>query len=117
MTLLSGFPFVAGLSEVQAIDPNTGLNVTLITGLSSAIDIIPLVHEGATVGYLTLEYSLAHLAGGPGRLQVFNAAGASIAVLANNLITPSSMAVDWRSGTVIVAEISLGGLELIRLPE
>ena len=42
MTLLSGFPFIAGLSQVRAIDPDTGDNVALITGLASAIDVIPL---------------------------------------------------------------------------
>lgn len=116
VTLLSGFPFIAGLSQVREIDPDTGDNVARITGLSSAIDVIPLTVDGETVGYLTLEYSQAFLAGGPGRLQIFDASGTSIAVLAANLITPSSMAYDRRTGTIIVAEINPGVLVTIPLP-
>jgi hypothetical protein len=116
VTLLSGFPFIAGLSEVRTLDPDTGDNFALITGLGSAIDVIPLTEDGETVGYLTLEYSLAHLAGGPGRLMVFDAWGDPIAILNDELITPSSMVYDPRSGTVIVAEINPGGLVLIPLP-
>src|SRR5207244_4214419 len=116
VTLMSGFPFIAGLSEVRAIDPDTGDNFALITGLASAIDVIPLIEDGETVGFLTLEYSLAHLAGGPGRLQVFDVDGNSIAVLDDALVTPSSMAYDPRSDRVIVAEINPGDLVLIPLP-
>jgi hypothetical protein len=116
VTLLSGFPFIAGLSEVRAIDPDTGDNFALITGLASAIDVIPLYADGETVGYLALEYSLAHLAGGPGRLRVFDATGTPMAVLADDLITPSSMAYDPRTGSVIVAEINPGSVVVIPLP-
>jgi hypothetical protein len=116
VTLMSGFPFIAGLSEVRTVDPDTGETAALITGLASAIDVIPLTEDGETVGYLTLEYSLAHLAGGPGRLQVCNASGAPVAVLADDLVTPSSMAYDPRTGSVIVAEINPGRLTVIPLP-
>ena len=116
VTLLSGFPFIAGFSEVRAINPDTGDNFALITGLSSAIDVIPLYADGETVGYLTLEYSLALRAGGPGRLQLFDARGTPVAVLADTLVTPSSMVYDRKSGTVIVAESNPGGLVLIPLP-
>jgi hypothetical protein len=116
VTLLSGFPFIAGLSEVRAIDPDTGANVALITGLASAIDVLPLTTDGETVGYLVLEYSLAHLAGGPGRLQVCNASGTPVAVLADDLITPSSLAYDPKTGLVVVAELNPGDLIVIPLP-
>lgn len=75
VTVLSGFPFVPGLSEVRAVDPATGATSVVVAGLSSAIDVIPLTVDGDTVGYLTLEYSLAHLVGGPGRLMLVTAAG------------------------------------------
>jgi hypothetical protein len=54
------------LSEVRVIDPQTGANVALIQGLASAIDVVPLTLDGKAAGFLTLEYSLAHLAVGPG---------------------------------------------------
>ena len=116
VTLLSGFPFIAGLSQVREIDPDTGENAALITGLSSAIDVIPLTKDGETVGYLTLEYSLALLAGRPGRLQLFDASGTPVAVLANDLITPSSMVYDRKTGSIVVAEINPGVLVVIPLP-
>jgi hypothetical protein len=116
VTLLSGFPFIAGLSEVRAIDPDTGASAALITGLASAIDVIPLVEDDETVGYLVLEYSLAHRAGGPGRLQVCNALGTPVAVLADDLVTPSSLAYDRETGLVVVAELDSGRLVVIPLP-
>jgi hypothetical protein len=115
VTVFSGFPFVAGLSEVRAIDPESGDNFALITGLTGAIDVIPLHDHCRMAGYLTLEYSLAQLAGGPGRLQVFDALGTSSEVLSDELLTPSSMVYDRRSRTVTVAEINSGDLVLIPL--
>jgi len=116
VTLLSGFPFIAGLSEVWSIDPISGGNFALIKGLASVIDVIPLTKDGETVGYLTLEYSLAHLAGGPGRLMVVNTSGSLVAILDDDLITPSCMVFDSKSRTVIVAEINPGELVSISLP-
>jgi hypothetical protein len=114
VTLLSGFPFVPGLSQVRTIDPETGDDAALITGLSSAIDVLPLQVDGVTVGYLTLEYSQAHLAGGPGRLQLFTLLGS--AVLDDELTTPASMVYDRKSDSVIIASISTGELIVIPLP-
>ena len=68
------------------------------------------------MGYLTLEYSLALLAGRPGRLQLFDASGTPVAVLANDLITPSSMVYDRKTGSIVVAEINPGVLVVIPLP-
>ena len=101
---------------VDIIDPDSGANFALITGLASAIDVLPLREDGETVAYLALEYSLAHLAGGPGRLRIFDADGNPVAVLAGGLVTPSSMAYDPRTGSVIVAEINPGDLLVIPLP-
>ena len=116
VTLLSGFPFIAGLSQVRAIDPDTGGNVALISGLASAIDVIPLTDDDRTVGYLTLEYSLAHLGGGPGRLQVFDASATPITVVTDLLPTPSSMIYDRHSNSVTIAELIPGRLVTIPLP-
>ena len=116
VTLLSGFPFIAGLSEVRQVDPDTGDHSALIAGLASAIDVIPLSKDGETTGFLTLEYSLAHLAGGPGRLQLFDATPAPVAVLTSTLITPSSMVYDRKAGCILVAEINLNRLITIPLP-
>jgi len=116
VTLLSGFPFVNGLSSVHRVDPDTGADVELIGGLGSAIDVIALIEDGQRVGFLTLEYSLAHRTLGPGRLQLFDAWANPVAVLAADLITPSSMVYDRGTGTAIVAEINTGKLVAIPLP-
>jgi hypothetical protein len=110
VTLLSGFPFVAGLSEVRAVDPDTGDNVAVITGLASAIDVIPLADEDGTFGYLTLEYSVAHLASGPGRLRLFDASGTLVETLDDDLVTPSSMVFDHVANALIVAQLIPGTL-------
>lgn len=113
VTIMSGFPFVAGLSEVQAIDPDTGDNATVIGGLTSAIDVLPITLCDLPLGYLTLEYSQAQLAGAPGRLQLFDGWGNQLAVLADDLITPSSMVLNRRKFDVAVSSISLGTIAIV----
>jgi hypothetical protein len=113
VTLLSGFPFIAGLSQVWQVDPETG---ALIAGLASAIDVIHLSGDDGPAGYLTLEYSLAHLARGPGRLRLFDEAINPVAVLSDSLVTPSSMVRDHRTGSIIVAELNSNRLIAFRLP-
>jgi hypothetical protein len=116
VTLLSGFPFVPGMSQVWEIDPDTGESGVLIDGLSSAIDVLPLQRDDTTVGYLALEYSTGHLAGLPGRLRMFDAAGVPVALVADSLLTPASMVVDRKSAQVIVAEIGQNRLIAVPLP-
>ncbi len=116
VTLLSGFPFPAGTSEVAGIDPETGGRTQLIAGLSSAVDVLPLRQDNATVGFLALEYSLAHLAGAPGQLRLFDAAGTSSALIAGGLVTPASMLYDDKAGQVVISLIGPGQLVSVPLP-
>jgi hypothetical protein len=116
VSLLSGFPFPAGTSQVVGIDPQTGARTPLIAGLSSAVDVIPLRQDDELVGYLALEYSLAHLAGAPGRLQLFDASGTSSTTLATGMVTPASMVYDRKAGQVVIGLISVGQLVSIQLP-
>jgi hypothetical protein len=116
VTLLSGFPFPAGTSEVAGIDPETGARTRIIAGLSSAVDVLPLRQDEATVGFLTLEYSLAHLAGAPGQLRLFDAAGTTSAMIAGGLVTPSCMTYDGKAGQAIIGLISPGQLVSVSLP-
>jgi hypothetical protein len=53
VTLLTGFPFPIGNSQVRAVDIETGTNTPFITGLTSAIDSLP----DGDGGFLTLEFS------------------------------------------------------------
>jgi hypothetical protein len=59
VTLLSGFPFPLGNAQVRAVDPVTGNSTPFITGLTSAIDVLP----DGDGGFFTLEYSADMLAG------------------------------------------------------
>jgi hypothetical protein len=116
VSLLSGFPFPAGTSQVVGIDPQTGARTPLIAGLSSSVDILPLREDDETVAFLALEYSLAHLAGAPGRLRLFDAAGISSATQATGLVTPGSMVYDRKAAQVVIGLLIPGQLISIQLP-
>jgi len=116
VSLLSGFPFPAGTSQIVGIDPETGARTALIAGLSSAVDVVPLRENDTTVGFLALEYSLIHLAGAPGRLRLFDASGASSTTIGTGLVTPASMIYDRKAGQVVIGLISVGQLISIQLP-
>lgn len=111
VTLLRGFPFLPGNASVMKVNPSTGAATPLITGLTSAIDVLPVKEKGKT-SYLTLEISTNLLAGDPGRLQNFATAAGPGAVVSNCLISPSSMVrVD---GNLYITEIFTG--RIIKIP-
>jgi hypothetical protein len=116
VTLLSGAPFVPGLSQVRQIDPVTGANDPLIQGLSAAVDVAPLGSDGTLAGFLTVEFDLNFPAPGPGRLQFFSAAGASPVVLAGCLTTSTSVIVDRRADRIVISELANGRLVTMELP-
>jgi hypothetical protein len=108
-TLLSGFPFPVGGAQVRTVDPSSGTNAPFITGLTSAIDLLPVRVSGGSTGFLTLEFSADQLAPGlPGRLRYFASPTATPTVVADCLVTPTSTARDDKTGDVFVTEISTG---------
>lgn len=111
VTLLRGFPFLPGNASVMKVNPSTGAATALITGLTSAIDVLAVKEKGNT-RYLTLEISTNLLAGDPGRLQSFATAAGPGTVVSNCLISPSSMVSD--KDNLYVAEIFTG--RIIRIP-
>jgi hypothetical protein len=117
VTLLSGAPFfLPGYSGVQQVDPITGVISPLITGLSSAIDTIPLGTRGRDEGDLTLEHNLTFPVPGAGRLQFFPAADGSPVMLTQSLTTPTSMVLDRSGNHVIITEMATGRLVALELP-
>jgi hypothetical protein len=114
VTLLTGFPFPVGGAQVRLVDPDTGANSPFITGLTSAIDVLPLPGGG----FLTLEYSADMLAGAAatssGRLQLFAAPNTAPIVVGNSFSTPTGLALDQRSGSVFITEISTG--RIVKVP-
>ena len=101
---------------MRQVDPGTGANSAVIQGLSAAVDVIPLVSDDASAGFLTLEFDLNFPAPGPGRLQFFSGAGASPVVLAGCLTTSTSMFLDPKSNRVVISELATGRLVTLALP-
>jgi hypothetical protein len=106
VALFRGFPFPAGTSVVEQVDPETGVHAPLITGLRTAVDVLAL-GEGGDTDYLVLQHSAP---GGPplppfanpGRLLRFEEPGEAPTVIANCLTRPTSMALDEKTGTLYV---------------
>lgn len=107
VTLFRGFPFPAGSSVVEQVDPSTGAHSVLISGLSSAIDVLPITNKGDT-DYLVLQFSTNMLGGGPGSLLRFETPGSTPTVLAGCLITPTSMTLDEKTNTLYITELATG---------
>jgi hypothetical protein len=103
--LLTGFPFVPGLSEIKSVDRTTGDYTTLIGGRSSAIDVVP---GKKASGFYVLEFSTDFLANAPGQLLFFNSTAAVPTVVAGALITPTNVARDRKSGALFVTELATG---------
>lgn len=100
VTLLTGFPFVPGLSEVRRVDVNTGVNSAYIGGRSSAIDVL----GGSSRQHYVLEFSTNFLANAPGQLLLFQSPGLAPTVVAGGLISPSGMVRDAVSGDIYITE-------------
>ena len=104
VTLFRGFPFLAGTSVVERIDPETGAHAPLLTGFKTAIAVAP---QGAD--YLVLH----HTSGGPGPFPTAGPGGllrvtpgSAPSVIADCLSRPTSMAVDGKTGLVYVNELT-----------
>ncbi len=109
VTLFRGFPFLAGSSVVEAVDPVTGSHSPLISGLRTAIGVLPIRANGdddrAQPNYLTLEHSSEDMLGGPGILSRFATPSGAPVVIANCLTKPTSMTLNARTGTLYITEL------------
>ncbi|HXU36009.1 MAG TPA: ScyD/ScyE family protein [Blastocatellia bacterium] len=102
--LLTGFPFPGGSAEVRKIRLVNTANEPFITGLSSAIDVLPAKNSSGQDQFFTLEFSTDMLANGPGRLMRFDGIGGSRVVLVDNLISPTGMAQNPTTGDLYIVE-------------
>ncbi len=110
VTLFRGAPFLTGVSTVEQIDPTTGSDTPFITGLTNAIDILPIKekdacdNEGAT-SYLALQFSSAGpFFQGPGLVLRFDDPAGPPTVIANCLTAPTSMTLNKKTGTLYLSE-------------
>jgi len=110
VTFLTGFPFQQGLAEVRTVDIVSGKHESLITGLTSAIDVQPVkVLNGNE--FFTLEFStnmLAQPSAAPGRLSLYETPTAAPVIIAAPLISPTCIAVDRSTGDIFISSIFTG---------
>jgi len=104
VTLFRGVPFPPGTSTVESIDPATGTDTSFITGLKSAIDILPVAESDGT-HYLVLQHASAGpFFGSPGQVKRFDTPAGPATVVAGCLTRPTSMILDRKSNTLYVSE-------------
>jgi hypothetical protein len=114
---LLGFPFPPGASQVRAINRTNFSERAFISGLTSAIDILPAIGAAGQEQFFVLEFSTNMLAPGtPGRLSRFDAPGGSPVVLAGNLITPTSLAQNPVTGDLFITQLATGQVIRVTVP-
>ena len=115
VTLLSGFPFGPGAASVQRVDVSHRTTAPFISGLTMAIDVLPLGHAWGP--FLVLEYASRFDLPGPGgpggfmppgRLLRFKSRTSAPEVLSSALVGPTSMAFDDCTGELFVTEHQTG---------
>jgi hypothetical protein len=106
VALFGGFPFAPSGSLVSQVDPQTGAQSPFITGLKSAIDVIPFKTTG-NADYLVLQHaSVGPFFGSPGLILRFDTPASTPAVVSSCLTRPTDMELDSKTGTLFVAEYS-----------
>jgi hypothetical protein len=115
VTLLSGAPFPIGQAQVRTVDPTTGTSAPFITGLSTAIDVLPVKAGDGASEFLTLEHSVDLVARLPGRIQLYASPEATPIVIADCLQRPTSMALGKKTGNLFVTEIFTG--QVVKIEE
>jgi hypothetical protein len=105
VALFRGLPFSPGTSVVQQMDL-AGNQTALITGLKSAIGVLPFT-TGRNTDYLVLQHaSVGPFFGSPGLLLRFASPAGPPTVIANCLTRPTAMTLDDKSGTLYVTDLA-----------
>ena len=117
ISFLTGFPFVTNFAEVRSVNLDTRAQTVFISGLTTALDVLPFNGTGAEDSHLVLEYSTSFLTGQPGRLKLFTSRTESPRILVGNLITPTSLARDAQTGSIFVTERTPGRITRVSAPQ
>jgi len=115
VTYLTGFPFGPGAAQVRIIDATTGEDEPFITGLTAAIDVRPVRSHAHGRDFLVLEFGGTGLSQ-PGKLLFFSSPDATPTVVSACLITPTSMALNKKTGALFVTEIGTGNVVRLVVP-
>jgi hypothetical protein len=113
---LVGFPFPPGAADVRKVRLVNGATEPFISGLTSAIDVLPVEVAKDEFQFFTLEFSANMLMGAQGRLSHFSNPSGPPVVLVNNLVSPTSLARDPATGDLFVTEIFPGRITRVRIP-
>jgi hypothetical protein len=113
---LLGFPFPPGAADVRKVRLVNGATEPFISGLTSAIDVLPVEVSKDVFQFFTLEFSANMLMGAQGRLSLFSVPNGPPVVLVNNLTSPTSLARDPVTGDLFVTEIFPGRITRVRIP-
>ncbi|MBI5385268.1 MAG: hypothetical protein HZA90_11360 [Verrucomicrobia bacterium] len=114
VALFRGVPFAPGTSAIVPVDPQTGSyidpmtggHIPFITGLKTAIGVLPIRKQGDT-DYLVLQHASAGpFFGSPGLLLRFASSGGPPTVIADCLTRPTAMTLDEKTGTLYVTELA-----------
>lgn len=118
VALFSGAPFLPDLSRIKAVDPVSGDQRDFITGLRTAIDVLP-IKNGADTDYLVLENNFAPAPPFPptgAAIRFFETpTGPGIPVGNCELDRPTSISLDSKTGVLYVTELLLGTVSRTRL--
>ncbi len=111
VSLLSGGPFIPGLSRVKAVDPVTGDQADFLTNLRTAIDVQP-ISSGGDTDYLVLENNFAPVPAVPptgATVRRFAEPGSpSTVVNGCTLYRPTSLSIDPKTGAYYATELLRG---------
>ncbi len=117
VALFSGAPFLPGVSRIKAVDRTSGDQSDFITGLRTAIEVLPVRNRNG-VDYLVLENNFAPVPDFPptgASIKRFDTPDSSAAKVNQcTLYRPTSMSLDQRSGTLYVTELLRG--TLVKVP-
>lgn len=114
VSFLSGFPFGPGAARVARLDRHTGEVRTLIGGLQTAVDVLPVAHGRGR--FYVVEYSTNFTAGAPGRLLLVDDVDRAPLVIAEGLMQPTSVSRNG-AGDLFITEITAGRIVRIVAPE
>jgi hypothetical protein len=117
VTLFTGFPFPAGASTIEQVDPGTGNHSAFITGRRTAIDVFPVTEDGDS-DFLVLQHSSVQAMPlppflGPGQVLRFETPTDPPTVLASCLTRPTTMTLDRKAATLYVSEV---GGRIVAIP-
>jgi hypothetical protein len=113
VTLLTGFPFPAGLAEAKLVRPDSGDSEVVFRGHRMLLDV--LYSDRGSDGFFLIEFSQDPNAMLPGRLVFYDSMNAEPVIVNSNLIGPTSMALSPYGDELLISEIITGRIVAVSI--